>query len=106
MTMQIEEINTYVSLYDEIRGRVDSTDEAIAIMQEIGKDRRCQRIGASKLTVNLRTKKGATTKQIAYMKYLGIDVPAECTGDEASNLIDSALGRNPPEVVKLQRPVP
>jgi len=84
----------YVSLFKSVLAQVGSELSAIAIVTEMGKDRRQTRIemsrqGQDKLFLSTR----ATQKQIDYLKALGIEVSDDISKAEASRLLDETLGQ-------------
>jgi len=83
------EIKDYVNEYVEIAKELTkvgclSTDVAIAILQERGKDGRQNKIDEEKAN------EPATEKQKDYMKVLGVDFSENITKQEASRLIEEA----------------
>ncbi len=87
-SIEIERLESYVEVYDEIREKTESDSAAVAILQEMGKDQRSKQIREEKATVNHEV---ATEKQKRFMKRLGISCPAGVTKKEASALIDEEL---------------
>jgi len=87
-TNNIDKLESYIELYDEIREKTDSDSAAVAILQEMGKDQRSNRIREEKATVGY---KPATEKQKRFMERLGISFPAEITSKEASVLLREEL---------------
>ena len=83
-----EKIDRYIELYDEVREKTDTDSAAVAILQEMGKDRRSKHIREEKATANYEP---ATEKQRRFMKRLGISIPAAVTKKEASILLDEEL---------------
>ena len=87
-TNDIDKLGSYIELYDEIREKTESDSAAVAILQEMGKDRRSNQIREEKATVNHER---ATEKQKRFMKWLGISFPEGVTKKEASILLDREL---------------
>ena len=85
-------IEEYVFLMEQIRDRFGDDTEAIAILQEIGKDIRANNIQQQK---SFNSNSAATEKQIAYMKKLGLTIPEGLTLRQASKMIDDF--KNPSE---------
>lgn len=85
---EMDRLESYIELYDEIREKSESDSAAVAILQEIGKDRRSNQIREEKASVNHEL---ATEKQKRFMKRLGIRFPAGVTKKEASVLLDEEL---------------
>ncbi|MFA5033807.1 MAG: hypothetical protein WC614_12420 [bacterium] len=81
----------YIELFESIQQKLpeakDKETIALAIMQELAKDRRMEEIKAN----GGNGDKPATPKQIAYMKKLGITPDEGMTKQEASKLIDEAV---------------
>jgi len=63
---------------------------AIAIMQEVSKDRRSQQMQGERAEKDDRP---ATAKQKGYLRKLGIGFPESISKVEASALIDAGLGK-------------
>ena len=84
----MDKLDSYTELYDEIREKTESDSAAVAILQEMGKDRRSAQIREEKTTVNHEP---ATEKQKRFMKRLGMNIPAGVTKKEASALLDEEL---------------
>ena len=82
----------YIELFESIQQKLpeakDKEGIALAIMQELAKDRRMEEIKANG---NGNGDKPATPKQMAYLKKLGIKPGEEITKAEASKLIDEAV---------------
>ena len=79
-------IESYVRLLDELRTKTSDDVTALALLQEIAKDRRGRQ-------ANGRSSQAgpATEKQKAYLDRLKIEYAEEISKAEASQLIDSAL---------------
>lgn len=86
-----QRLDGYLSLFAVISEKADSDAVAIAILQEMSKDRRSAEIYEEREAKN---DKPATEKQKQFMKKLNIPVPANVTKREASMLIDEELGKN------------
>lgn len=85
--MEIEQdIETYVRLLERIGEKVDSSNEAVAILEQIGKDRRTKFIQHG---VNQESDAPATDKQVRYLKRLGVEFSDDVTKKEASELIEA-----------------
>ena len=85
-------IEEYVFLMEQIRDRFGDDTEAIAILQEIGKDIRANNIQQQK---SFNSNSPATENQITYLKKLGSKIPEGLTKWKASKLIDQI--KNPSE---------
>ena len=79
-------INQYVELYDAIQEIAPSEESAIAILREIGKDKR------SKIFAEVSEDDPATEKQKNYLKDLGVEFEDSITKREASDMIEQ--GKN------------
>ena len=86
METEKKSINRYVELYDAIQEKTPSDEVAIAILQEIGKDKR------SKIVAEVRGDESATEKQKSYLKDLGIEFEDSITKKDASDMIEQ--GKN------------
>ena len=82
MKIEIKSINKYVELFDAIQEKTPSNEVAIAILQEIGKDKR------SKVFADSRDDEPATEKQKNYLKDLGVEFEDSITKREASDMIE------------------
>lgn len=76
------------SILKQLTGVKDKEGVAIAIMQEVAKDRRMEEI---KVERDKNNNGPATEKQIAYLKKLCIDPEPGITKEQASKLIDAAV---------------
>ncbi len=81
-TEMMKSINQYVELYDAIQEKAPSEESAIAILQEIGKDKR------SKKFTEAKDDELATEKQKNYLKDLGVEFDDSITKKEASDMIE------------------
>lgn len=86
MKTEKKSIDQYVELYDAIQEKTPSDEVAIAILQEIGKDKR------SKIIAEVRADEPATEKQKSYLKDLGIEFEDSITKKDASDMIEQ--GKN------------
>jgi len=75
-------ISEYVELYDAIQEKAPSNEVAIAILQEVGKDKRTAEI------TEVSSDGLATEKQKNYLKDLGVEFDDSITKKEASDLIE------------------
>ena len=82
-------INYYVSLLEKIEQKVSSPEKAMAILQQIGKDCRTERIQSSQVS-EYSGNEPATEKQLEFLKDLGVEVTPGLTKQEASDLISEA----------------
>jgi hypothetical protein len=88
-------LDDYVALYDAVSERLDNDAVAIAILQELSKDRRSGEIRVERAAKNgeANANEPATEKQKKFMKKLNIAFPANVTKYEASKLLDEELAR-------------
>jgi len=86
MKTEKKSIDQYVELYDAIQEKTPSDEVAIAILQEIGKDKR------SKIIAEVRGDGPATEKQKNYLKDLGVEFDDSITKKDASDMIEQ--GKN------------
>ena len=77
-------INQYVELFDAIQEKAPSEEATIAILQEIGKDKR------SKIIAEAKDDESATEKQKNYLKDLGVEFDDSITKKEASDMIEQS----------------
>jgi len=79
----------YLEAFEEIKNRTNG-DEILArtVLQEAAKDRRMDEMREERRE---RNGEAATTKQLEYLKRLGVDYPPGITKKQASVLIDNAL---------------
>jgi hypothetical protein len=82
MKTEKKSIDQYVELYDAIQEKTPSDEVAIAILQEIGKDKR------SKVIAEVRGDEPATEKQKNYLKDLGVEFDDSITKKDASDMIE------------------
>ena len=75
-------ISEYIELFDAIQEKVPGNDVAIAILQEVGKDKRTAEIA------EVSSDGLATDKQKKYLKDLGVEFDDSITRKEASDLIE------------------
>ena len=83
-------LDFYIEAYEAARRRVNDDHTAVAIVQELGKDLRCNGAKQHESSNN----QPASLKQIEYLKKLNVPIHAELTKREASALIDEALARD------------
>ena len=101
MKMDKQEIQTKIDLYSQVfndaKERVGD-EAALAIVDQIGKHLRMAEIrsgnGSGGVVVSDDgDDQAATPKQIAYLKRLGAEVPVGISKQEASVMLDEALGQ-------------
>jgi len=84
MGIDIKSVNYYVELYDMIQEKSPSEEVAIAVLQEIGKDKRTKEIA------EISDDGIATEKQKNYLKDLGVEFEDSITKKEASDKIEES----------------
>lgn len=84
-------LDGYLQLLDGIRARVDDERTALALLQEISKDRRMEKIKEEQNSRN--GNEPATGKQKNFMSRLGIEFADDITKRQASFLIDTELAK-------------
>jgi len=82
-------LEKYLELFQEIRGKVDDERTALTLLQEVSKDRRMEQIREER---EMKNGEPATTRQLQFMKKLGIEIPPGVTKKQASMLIDEETG--------------
>ena len=107
METEIDNATHYIELYENVRSKVGDEHVALAVLHELGKDRRMKEIrderagqlGASRNngyragqgnTRAMNGEQSASSKQIGYLKSLGVEIPANLTKARASEMIDEA----------------
>ncbi len=85
-----QRLEGYLGLLEEISEKTSDENVAVALLHEIAKDRRSEKIRQER---GFAEEKGATDKQKGFMKKLGIKFPKEVSKAEASALIDQELGK-------------
>ncbi len=86
-------LDSFIEIYDEVKARTRDEQAAIAILQEVNKDARTEKIQTGRGNGNENGSSPATEKQIGYLKKLGVEVAPGLTKREASALIDEALAK-------------
>ena len=84
-------LDNYLELLDEISEKTSDEKTALALLQEISKDRRMEQIRDEREGNGLQP---ATEKQKRFMDDLEIKYPKKVTKQEASVLIDEELQKN------------
>jgi len=84
-------LDAYLELLEEISEKTDDEQTAVALLQEISKDRRMERIKEEQGSKN--GDQPATDKQKKFMTKLGIEFTDNITKKQASFLIDAELGK-------------
>jgi hypothetical protein len=87
------EVEFYVEQFSYIASRLNGRGKqaiALAIMQELAKDRRMAEIAEARQNNNGSP---PTARQVAYAKALGIELPDNTTKEEATKLITEAIAK-------------
>jgi len=84
-------LGEYLKLLEQIKQKTQDERTAVALLQEVSKDRRAAEIREER---GVEQSQPATEKQKNFMKKLGIKFPDTVTKQEASTLIDEELGKN------------
>ena len=89
-------LDEYLRLLEQIKQKTTDERTAVALLQEVSKDRRSAEIREERVNKNNddADSEPATEKQKQFMKKLGIKFPATVTKQEASMMIDEELGKN------------
>jgi hypothetical protein len=87
-------LDEYLGLLEDIKEKTRDEKTALALLQEISKDRRTEQIRIERDTRNGgRNGDMATDRQKSFLKKLGIDFAQDITKKQASFLIDHELGK-------------
>jgi hypothetical protein len=87
-------LDEYLGLLEDIKEKTRDEKTALALLQEISKDRRTEQIRIERDTRNGgRNGDMATDRQKSFLKKLGIDFAQDITKKPASFLIDHELGK-------------
>ena len=86
-----EKIDYYVSALEQIKQKVSDPQIAIAILREIAKDNRMEKIQSERSKENSKDIP-ASPKQLGFLKDLGVEFQSGLTKQEASDLISKAKG--------------
>jgi hypothetical protein len=94
-------LDEYLRLLEQIKQKTTDERTAVALLQEVSKDRRSAEIREERESRKGETRDNdeagsqpATEKQKQFMKKLGIKVPAGVTKQEASLMIDEKRMQN------------
>ena len=91
-----ERLEEYLGLFETVKTRVGDEQVACEIINQVGKDSRCDKMrdgGVGQAAVSRDPDAPATSKQISYLKRLGVEVPEGVTKYQASELIDQAMAK-------------
>lgn len=90
----ITEAKEYVWLFKGILGKIEGVADkeglAVAIMQEVAKDKRAEEIRAERQKAR---QEPATARQLSYLKVLGVEPTNELIKQEASRLITRTVAK-------------
>jgi len=86
-----EKLTSYLELLDEITTKQKNEQLAAAVLSEVAKDFKMERMIEEREAKN---NEPATFKQRKFMDNLGIKYPKNISKREASALIDEELGKN------------
>ena len=89
-------VEEYLEVYEQVNTVVKSAEVAAAIIEQIGKDTRCEWLMAAERSNGNGQSNGnepATEKQLGFLKALKVDVSAGLSKAEASRMIDEAQGK-------------
>jgi hypothetical protein len=86
-----EKLEGYLDLLEQISDKTQNEEATVALLQEIAKDQRMERMIEQR---EARNNKPATFKQKRFMDNLGIKYPKNISKREASALIDEETGKN------------
>ena len=83
-------VDHYLEILSDLKAR--TKDEALAgrILSEVAKDVRMEQIREER---EMKNGEAATTKQLQFLKRLGVDIQPGITKAEASRLIDEQTGK-------------
>ena len=87
------EVDKYIELYGQVKANVGSDEIAAVILDQVGKDGRVERMSGNSgfhFDNSGSTDQMKTPKQFGKLKYLGVEIPENCTKQKASELIDQA----------------
>ena len=87
------EVEQYIKQFNDIAAKLSGRGKqsiALAIMQELAKDRRMQEIAEARQNNNGSP---ATARQIAFARALEIELPENATKKEATKLITDAIAK-------------
>ena len=88
MKIEMEnKIEEYANLLVQIKKQIPDSSEAVAVLNQIGKDKRTELTQASQ-NLNPNSDSPATEKQKKYMDSLGIEYGDDVTKKEASDMIE------------------
>jgi hypothetical protein len=87
-------LDEYLDLLEDIKEKTEDERTAMALLQEISKDRRTEKIRMERETKNSNRNNvdSATDRQKSFLKKLGIEFAKDITKKQASFLIDQELG--------------
>ena len=86
-----KQVDNLLELFEAIKQKAGDDHVALALLQEICKDRRSDEIRQERKG---KDDNAVTERQKQFMKELGIKFPKNITKQEASALINEELGKN------------
>lgn len=93
-TEKYARVEEYLEVYERVNTVVKSGEVTAAIIEQVGKDIRCEWLMNGRANGNGHSNgngdEAATEKQIGFLKRLKVEVPANLSKQEASSLIDEA----------------
>ncbi len=86
------EVDKYIELYGQVKANVGSDEIAAVILDQVGKDGRVERMNGNSgfHFESSGSSDQITPKQYGMLKHLGVEIPENCTKQQASDLIDTA----------------
>lgn len=88
------ELEAYAELFEQARNRVNDAIVAGIIVQELGKDRRVERMRAERQADRAGASQAASIKQLEFLRDLGVKIAnPRMTRQEASQLLEEALAK-------------
>ena len=88
-----ERIGDYLDAFRHTKDIVNDGVVVAAIIEQVGKDTRCEWMMSERSNGNGNFEQVATEKQLGFLKRLKVDAPSGCTKQEASRLIDEAQAK-------------
>ena len=94
MENEVSTVDNCVELFKAIEQKVERPEVAVALVQELGKNYRTELMQMGRGSVVAKSSAGdqpASTKQINYLKFLGVEIPSDLNRKDASQLIDDKV---------------
>ena len=83
-------VTHYLEIFEQVRNKVGDEQIAVALVEQVGKDCRVERMHGPGQSTRGNGDQEATAKQLAFLRRLRVAVPSELTKIQASALIDEA----------------